>query len=509
MDDEELNERLAYIRKFENKIVRASIMADLALDMNDKRKALSIAREIEIESIRARTLAVLAPRLNDKLKVVELKKALTAIRKIDDEHTRARDLDHLLPRLNEGLILIGLEIAREIKDESIRASALASLAPRLNDELKAQTYQEALTAIRKIDDERTRARGLDYLLPRLNEGLILIGLEIAREIKDESIRASALASLAPRLNDDLKAQTYQEALTAIRKIDDEHTRARGLDYLLPRLNEGLILIGLEIAREIKDESIRASALASLAPRLNDELKAKILQEALTAARGIKDERYRGIALARLVPYLRNQLDEQEIEEAQEELVHKTSYRGFFSYSGVHFLENRLEGIRSPKEEISFTAYHSKEGNVKSWHTLLVYVHVLSALTKVWKDILRFDDQIQSPKETTAKSSTPIARGTELTIVPSCEGVTFNPERVSLKWMEDFHRADFRFKADQSLSGDAAKGSIDIYVGLLIIGTLKFAMLFNEKDTQPFPDHEEHAKMYGKDDVFISYSRKDS
>ncbi|MBK7317886.1 toll/interleukin-1 receptor domain-containing protein [Candidatus Villigracilis affinis] len=25
----------------------------------------------------------------------------------------------------------------------------------------------------------------------------------------------------------------------------------------------------------------------------------------------------------------------------------------------------------------------------------------------------------------------------------------------------------------------------------------------------YPDHEEHAKMYGKDDVFISYSRKDS
>ena len=160
--------------------------------------------------------------------------------------------------------------------------------------------------------------------------------------------------------------------------------------------------------------------------------------------------------------------------------------------------------------VCFTAYHPKEGTVNSWHTLLVYAHIISVLAKVQEDAKRFADQIKTSKETISESSIPIIRGTEITIVPSCKGVTFNPERVSLKWMEDFHRADFRFKADNSLSDDAAKGSIDIYVGPLIIGTLKFAMLFNEKeDAQPVPDHEEHGKMYGKDDVFISYSRKDS
>ena len=173
------------------------------------------------------------------------------------------------------------------------------------------------------------------------------------------------------------------------------------------------------------------------------------------------------------------------------------------------IDKLLAKTNNDSSEVSYTAYHPKEGSVESWHILLVYTHVLSAMQKVQADAKRFADQIKSPKETTSKSSTPILRGMELTIVPSCEGVTFNPERVSFKWMEDFHRADFRFKADQSLSGDAAKGSIDIYVGPLIIGTLKFAMLFNDKDAQPVPDHEEHAKMYGRDDVFISYSRKDS
>lgn len=179
-----------------------------------------------------------------------------------------------------------------------------------------------------------------------------------------------------------------------------------------------------------------------------------------------------------------------------------------NFSGNLTIGNNKE-VRVSSDEVIFTAYHPKEGIVDFWYTLLVYAHTLSVLEKIKEDVKRFKDQIKAPKETTTGPSALIIRGTELTIVPSCEGVTFNPERVTLKWMEDFHRADFRFKADQSLSGDAAKGSIDIYVGPLIIGTLKFAMLFNEKEVQPVPDHEEHAKMYGKDDVFISYSRKDS
>jgi hypothetical protein len=162
-----------------------------------------------------------------------------------------------------------------------------------------------------------------------------------------------------------------------------------------------------------------------------------------------------------------------------------------------------------QDEVFFTAYHPTEGNIETWHTLLVYAHTLPMVEKVREDAGRFNDQIKSPRETRSRSSTPIARKAKLTIIPSCEGITFNPERVSFKWMEDIHRADFRFKADKSLSDDAAKGQITIYVGPLIVGTLKFAMLFNDRQSQPAAQHEENAKIFGKDDVFISYSRKDS
>jgi CheY-like chemotaxis protein len=161
------------------------------------------------------------------------------------------------------------------------------------------------------------------------------------------------------------------------------------------------------------------------------------------------------------------------------------------------------------EEVFFTAYHPKEGKVDTWHTLLVYAHLLSALGTVRKDAKRFDQEIKTRKETTSAAFTRIVRGTEITIVPACEGITFNPERITLKWMEDFHRAEFRFKADQSLVGDAAKGHISIYAGPLLIGTLKFAMLFNETESPTPIDHEEQAKMYSKDAIFISYSHQDT
>jgi len=161
------------------------------------------------------------------------------------------------------------------------------------------------------------------------------------------------------------------------------------------------------------------------------------------------------------------------------------------------------------EEVAFTAYHPKAGQVAAWHTMLVYAHLLAALEQVREDAKKFDEVIETPGEATSTASTRIVRGTDITIAPYCEGITFNPERITLKWMKDFHRADFRFKADESLSDHAAKGQITIYVGPLIIGTLKFTVLFNDKEVPSVIDQEAQSKMYPKDAIFISYSHEDA
>jgi len=183
-------------------------------------------------------------------------------------------------------------------------------------------------------------------------------------------------------------------------------------------------------------------------------------------------------------------------------------------SGVQSLIEKFKKTDQPEksveaDEVSFTARYPKEGNVEKWYTLLVYAHIDTMITEVRKDAMRFADQMGEPKESTTPASTKLARGTEITIVPQCEGVTFNPEHIKLKWLGNYHRAVFSFRADKSLEGDAAKGYINIFVGPVIIGSLKFSMLINDKEIPKENKQEEHCSMYKKDKIFISYSHQDT
>lgn len=166
-------------------------------------------------------------------------------------------------------------------------------------------------------------------------------------------------------------------------------------------------------------------------------------------------------------------------------------------------------IQQSPDEISFTAIYPKESRVETWHTLLVYTHLLSAIEEIRRDAHRFQDQLPISKEITTSASAHIARGTEIAIVPSVSGLIFNPRQVSFRWLEDYHRAEFRFHANNSLVNDAARGQINIYVGPFIIGTLKPVMLVNETESREVVEHEEHGNMYHQDDIFVSYSHKDS
>ena len=193
------------------------------------------------------------------------------------------------------------------------------------------------------------------------------------------------------------------------------------------------------------------------------------------------------------------------EEASSEIVRKE-----LEAMGIPLAEQVSEPSRLPKlEEVYFTSIYPKEGQVKTWHTLLVYAHIPTALDALRRDAQRFADQIPLPKEITIPSSTRLARGTELTIVPSCENVIFNPDRIVIKWLEDYQRAEFRFAADPALADDAARGQINIFAGPLLVGTLPFALLFSKTAPNIAPSQEEHSRMYRQEEIFVSYSHNDT
>jgi len=164
-----------------------------------------------------------------------------------------------------------------------------------------------------------------------------------------------------------------------------------------------------------------------------------------------------------------------------------------------------------KDEVNFSAFYPREVTVNKWYTLLVYMYIPSALEAVRVDARKFEDEIGEMGETKPATTTQLARGTEVTIVPSCEGVTFNPERITFQWLEDQHRAQFRMKADPSLADMGVTAWVTIYVGPLIVGTLKMGMLFNETESSLIPARSEevNAHMYHQDEIFISYSHRDT
>ena len=164
-----------------------------------------------------------------------------------------------------------------------------------------------------------------------------------------------------------------------------------------------------------------------------------------------------------------------------------------------------------KEDVNFSAFYPREVTVEKWYTLLVYTYVPSLLETVREDARKFEDEIGEIRETKPTASTQLARGTQVTIVPSCEGVTFNPEHVTFQWMEDQHRAQFRLRANASMADLAGNAQVTVYVGPLIVGTLKMGMLFNETEAglEVVRSEEVNGRMYHQDDIFISYSHRDT
>ena len=57
----------------------------------------------------------------------------------------------------------------------------------------------------------------------------------------------------------------------------------------------------------------------------------------------------------------------------------------------------------------------------------------------------------------------IPRQSELTFVPSMDGVEFNPPRRTFRWLEDVHQEDFRLHAAPTPSAVTARGRLTVFL----------------------------------------------
>lgn len=165
------------------------------------------------------------------------------------------------------------------------------------------------------------------------------------------------------------------------------------------------------------------------------------------------------------------------------------------------------------EYIQFTAFYSRVVPTMTWNTLLVYAHIEAALQAVREDTLKFKEEIGPlMSEASAWATLPMTRGTHITVVPTCQGIRFNPERFVFTWIEDWHQIKFRFQVDQRLANTVSNGEITMYAGPLIIGSVKISMRFVQQSLAPPIEErrnfmEASASLYKQ--IFTSYSHQDT
>lgn len=132
------------------------------------------------------------------------------------------------------------------------------------------------------------------------------------------------------------------------------------------------------------------------------------------------------------------------------------------------------------DNVQFSAYRPKVVRPETWERLLVFAHLaelppdtapganepIEEVRQQAEQIL--GSQIGSFLSLTADSTAPLPRDGELTLVPSGDGLEFNPPSRTFRWTEPVHREEFRFRAAARLDGQRAQGRLSVFLGSVLI-----------------------------------------
>lgn len=123
------------------------------------------------------------------------------------------------------------------------------------------------------------------------------------------------------------------------------------------------------------------------------------------------------------------------------------------------------------ENVRFSCSYPATLSVGVWSTIVAYAYLSKAA-----DLVKEDSAIRlksGPFETgKAASKTSIARGAEIVAVLRVDGAVVNPPSASVRWLEDWHRYEFRIMVESaSASSSDLTGSMAFYVGPIQIAEI--------------------------------------
>ncbi len=143
------------------------------------------------------------------------------------------------------------------------------------------------------------------------------------------------------------------------------------------------------------------------------------------------------------------------------------------------------------------------------YALMVFAHTLDAWERV-REIAAGQAALmgEKPADKSAPSKVAVARGALLTVVPRVAGLRFDPPEQPLVWQPPYRYVTFLFTTPTELP-ETLTGTVQIYLGPLIIGEIPLHMRAVRPDQSTASDTTDEATMTHFDPIFASYSHRDA
>ncbi len=227
---------------------------------------LEIRYALIIASLNSRvtnvTPALLEAMIREKIWTPE--KCLETASRILEPERRAEALTRVAPYLPSHLFQRALTVAYQIPPDADRAFALVFLATS-RPERKQELQTQALGIIRRISDEDERAKAFAriavQLLPPLDRPVQQALLNVWRTLKSDWSRLQALPTIVAFLTSPARQAALRHALSYITKWCPEQ-----VENLIPCISDDLLRSSIRAIRRIENNYYRIEALRQLTTR---------------------------------------------------------------------------------------------------------------------------------------------------------------------------------------------------------------------------------------------------
>lgn len=192
------------------------------------------------------------------------------------------------------------------------------------------------------------------------------------------------------------------------------------------------------------------------------------------------------------PYI-DAFDEQTRSELFQEGMQSAALGAMASADGPLWLDKpptiadraarALEQVaeKAGAKSVLFTSYYPKEVSPEEWYSLHVYCYQVAAVREI-----RADAQVQLGiyrddfRESVSKESQQLAEGVLVTVTPLLDGFIFNPPSIRVRYLEDWHRSDFRLRANGAASETASNGRVVIAVEGVEVAEIPLSIFVRER-----------------------------